>query len=47
MLFGKPKPTVTPKDKDCIEEAFLWFEQEYTRDYLKNVLDSCDIVGQC
>lgn len=37
MLFGKPKPTVTPEDKDWIEEAFLWFEQEYTSDYLKSV----------
>ncbi len=37
MLFGKPKPTVTPEDKEWIEEAFLWFEEEYTRDYLKNV----------
>ncbi|HEY5746934.1 MAG TPA: hypothetical protein VIU12_12705 [Chryseolinea sp.] len=37
MLFGKPKPTVTPEDKDWIEEAFLWFEEEYTRDFLKNV----------
>jgi hypothetical protein len=37
MLFGKVKPTVTPEDKDWIEEAFLWFEGEYTRDYLKNV----------
>lgn len=37
MLFGKPKPTVTPEDKDWIEEAFLWLEGEYTSDYLKNV----------
>lgn len=37
MLLGKPKPTVTPEDKDWIEEAFLWLEGEYTRDYLKNV----------
>ena len=37
MLFGKPKPTVTPEDKDWIEEAFLWFEGEYTRDYLKAI----------
>ena len=37
MLFGKPKPTVTPEDKVWIEEAFLWFEEEYTRDLLKNI----------
>lgn len=37
MLFGKPKPTVTPEDKDWIEEAFLWFEGEYTRDFLKTM----------
>lgn len=37
MLFAKPKPTVTPEDKEWIEEAFLWFEKEYTREYLKNV----------
>lgn len=37
MLFGKAKPTVTPEDKDWTEEAFLWFEREYTSDYLKNV----------
>lgn len=37
MFFGKPKPTVTPEDKDWIDEAFLWFEQEYGHDYLKSV----------
>jgi hypothetical protein len=37
MLFGKPKPTVTPEDQDWIEEAFLWFEAEYTREYLKTI----------
>jgi len=37
MLFGKPKPTVTPEDKDWIEEAFLWFEEQYTRDHLKHL----------
>jgi hypothetical protein len=37
MLFGKPKSTVTPEDKEWIEDAFLWLEKEYTRDYLKSV----------
>jgi len=37
MLFGTPKPTVTPEDKEWIEQAFLWFEHEYSRDYLKSV----------
>ncbi len=37
MLFGKPKPTVIPEDKIWIEEAFVWFEQQYGRDFLKNV----------
>lgn len=38
MIFGKPKPTVTPEDKDWIEEAFIWFEQQYGQDFLKNVV---------
>jgi hypothetical protein len=38
MLLGKPKPTVTPEDKEWIEEAFLWFESEYTSDYLRNAI---------
>lgn len=38
MIFGKPKPTVTPEDKDWIEEAFLWFEQQYGQDFLKKVI---------
>ncbi|MEP2669552.1 MAG: hypothetical protein ABJH04_11180 [Cyclobacteriaceae bacterium] len=37
MFFGKPKPTVTQEDKEWIEDAFLWLEQEYTREYLKSV----------
>ena len=37
MFFNKPKPTVTPEDKEWIEEAFLWFESQYGRDYLQNV----------
>jgi hypothetical protein len=37
MLFGKPKPTITPEDKEWVEEAFLWFEKEYSREYLKTV----------
>jgi hypothetical protein len=37
MFFGKPKPTVTPEDKEWVEEAFLWFEQQYGRDFLKCV----------
>ena len=37
MIFGKPKPSVTPVDKEWIEEAFLWFEEQYSRDFLKNL----------
>jgi len=37
MLFGKPKPTVTPEDKEWVEDAFLWFEEQYSRDFLKRV----------
>jgi len=37
MLFGKQKPTVTPEDKEWIEDAFLWFEEQYGRDYLKSI----------
>lgn len=37
MFFGKAKPTVTPHDKAWTEEAFLWFEQQYGQDFLKNV----------
>jgi hypothetical protein len=37
MIFGKPKPTVTPGDKEWIEDAFLWFEEQYGRDYLKSL----------
>lgn len=38
MIFGKPKPTVTPEDKDWVEDAFLWLEQQYGKDFLKNVV---------
>lgn len=37
MFFGKPKPTVTPEDKEWIEDAFIWFEEQYGRDFLQNV----------
>lgn len=37
MFFGKPKPSVTSEDKDWIEDAFIWFEQQYGQDFLKNV----------
>ncbi|MEQ8903862.1 hypothetical protein [Ekhidna sp.] len=37
MLFGKPKPTVTTEDKEWIEDAFLWFEEQYGTDFLKNL----------
>jgi hypothetical protein len=37
MLFGKPRPTVTETDKEWIEDAFLWFENEYKSEYLKAV----------
>lgn len=37
MLFGKPKPTVTPEDKEWIEDAFIWFEEQYGRDFLKSL----------
>lgn len=36
-LFGKPKPTVTPEDKEWIDNAFLWFEETYGRDFLKSL----------
>jgi len=38
MFFGKPKPTVTPEDKDWVEEAFIWFEEQYGQDYLRNLV---------
>jgi hypothetical protein len=37
MLFGKLKPTVTTEDQEWIEGAFLWFEEQYGRDYLKSL----------
>lgn len=37
MLFSKPKPTVTPEDKEWIEEAYSWFEQQYGREFLKSL----------
>jgi hypothetical protein len=36
MFFGKAKPTVTPEDKDWVEDSFLWLEQQYSRDFLKS-----------
>lgn len=36
-MFFKPKPTVTPEDKEWIEDAFKWFEEQYSEEYLKNV----------
>jgi len=30
MFIGKPKPTVTPDDKDWIEQAFIWFFERYS-----------------
>jgi hypothetical protein len=38
MFFGKPKPTVTPEDKDWIEDAFIWLEQQYGQERLKHVV---------
>lgn len=37
MLFSKSKPTVTPEDKAWVEEAFQWFESQYTPEYLRNL----------
>lgn len=37
MLFGKPKPTVTQDDKEWVEEAFLWLEEQYGTEFLKNI----------
>ncbi len=37
MLFSKPKPTVSPEDKDWIEDTFLWFEKQYGSNYLKSI----------
>ncbi len=37
MIFSKPKPTVTAEDQNWIDEAFVWFEQQYSREYLKTV----------
>ncbi|MBO6661261.1 MAG: hypothetical protein JJ909_16590 [Roseivirga sp.] len=37
MFFSKPKPTVTPEDKEWIEDAFLWLEEQYGREYLKTI----------
>lgn len=37
MLFGKPKPTVTPDDQQWVEEAFLWLEEQYGSQYLKDI----------
>ena len=37
MFFRTATPTVTAEDKEWVEEAFLWFENQYGREYLKNV----------
>jgi hypothetical protein len=37
MFFKKKKLSVTPEDKAWIEEAFCWFEAQYSREYLKEV----------
>lgn len=37
MFFRKPKPTVTLGDQKWIEDAFIWFEEQYGRDYLKSL----------
>lgn len=37
MFFNKPKPTVTPEDQEWVEDAFIWFESQYGREYLKNL----------
>lgn len=37
MLFGSPKSSVTSDDKNWIEEAFLFLEKEYGREYLKSM----------
>ncbi|MEO9965472.1 MAG: hypothetical protein ABJF11_06780 [Reichenbachiella sp.] len=37
MLFGKPKPTVTSEDQEWIEDAFIWLEEQYGREYLKSL----------
>lgn len=37
MIFSKPKLTVTPEDKEWIEDAFLWFEEQYTPEFLRSL----------
>lgn len=37
MLFGKPKPTVNQDDKEWIEDAFIWLEEQYGKEYLKGI----------
>lgn len=37
MIFGKLKPTVNEEDKQWVEDIFIWFEQEYSKAYLKEV----------
>jgi hypothetical protein len=37
MLFGKAKPTVKAEDRVWIEDAFIWFEEQYGRDFLKSI----------
>jgi len=37
MFFSKPKATVTTEDQKWIEDAFIWFEEQYGSDYLKSL----------
>lgn len=37
MQLFKPSATVTEEDRIWIEEAFIWFEEQYGRDFLKSV----------
>jgi hypothetical protein len=37
VIFSKPKPTVTPEDQSWIEAAFIWFEEQYSREYLQSI----------
>ncbi len=37
MFFVRPKRSVTTEDKEWIEDAFLWFEEQHGREFLKNV----------
>ncbi|MGD1846343.1 MAG: hypothetical protein ACFB10_13230 [Salibacteraceae bacterium] len=37
MFSRKIRPSVTPEDRQWIEEALLWFEKEYGASFLKSV----------